>query len=124
MKYLKRFNESTNEWYQEITSDKYYKLENHKLVPMSQTTIDKIKLLDRKGMRLDIISNNIPTNYPTYINIIKIGIRGIIIHEIEDEWFIINDFSSIDSRYNGPEHDNYYKCDQLEGLLKCLSDIL
>lgn len=51
----------------------------------------------------------------------------LIITKIEDEYFIINVISKNDKKrsYFDPAYINeYYKCDQIDGLISCLKDIL
>ena len=46
----------------------------------------------------------------------------IVINELEDEWFLIRHISWSDSDYDF--YSTCYKCDQWDGLLECLTEIL
>jgi hypothetical protein len=112
MKWLKLFEGfESNDYYQEISSDDYI-LNNSITVHMSDRTKSKID---------SWFSND--HNNTTYFNDSGITIsfkEGFLyIYELEDEWFDVTHV-----RYGGPDGSGitHYKCDQLEGLRKFLTD--
>ena len=47
----------------------------------------------------------------------------INIYKLDDEWYLVGGNAFFDSSYKYQKYQ-YYKCDQLDGLIKCLEDIL
>jgi len=89
-----------------------------------------------KSLGFDIAFSDIDSqksNYPSQVCkssiLFKKGevVPTLIITKIEDEYFIVNVILKNDKKrsYFDPAYINeYYKCDQIDGLISCLKDIL
>jgi len=114
MKYLKKFNESSNEYYQTSEYNEWIDVIYHKSVEFEQKYVDEIKSrLKTEYYRINQHSNFIEIVYDRWSNY-EIG-------QAQDEWFYVRNEVQ---RYNDPYNESYvyYKCDQFEGLLKFLKD--
>jgi hypothetical protein len=60
------------------------------------------------------------TNKPNYRVEIHLDDIHVSIRALRDEWFLVEVINSMEF----PRHTVFYKCDQLEGLLECLKEIL
>lgn len=106
MKYLKKFNENS---YYEYCSE--FDFDNKVSIEFNQKNLEKI----REKMRPEYSVFKLFK----YINCILIvynnhsSVDQFEIHECEDEWFYLVKLSY--------QNYTYYKCDQLEGLLKLLT---
>jgi len=85
-----------------------------------------------KSLGFDIAFSDIDSqksNYRKSSILFKKGevVPTLIITKIEDEYFIVNVILKNDKKrsYFDPAYINeYYKCDQIDGLISCLKDIL
>ena len=97
-------NYKKDDYYTEITRDEWINFRDDKWIDFNQRDINRLTELSKK---FEVIKSN-NKNYiklyhkETWLNIL----------ECEDEWFIV-------SCYN---NDNYYKCDQIDGVLYFLKD--
>lgn len=112
MKYIKKFNESTNEYYFEITETMYLRAYG---VNITSDIINKINV-DTEKYSIDIDnefgSNRVDDTQFNGIDISSIKRVEVYIYMSEDEWFYVS--IVVD--------DTYYKCDQVEGLLQLLKN--
>lgn len=110
MRYLKRFNESLNEYFTEITSEDAYDL----LLTsedMSNDLFNKIKqLIDSKGFKVEKHLSSYCQTRGIWIDDMRDGDNYYTIEVIKDEYFI----------FLYGYTDTYYKCDQFEGLIELL----
>jgi hypothetical protein len=119
MKYLKLF--ENNEFYTEIDMDNFY---DKLLIPCEKFTTNEIfkieQLLDIIGSFNTHIKNNNVLLFCGYNNRNRNRIN-LNVAKCEDEWFLVCCHTD-DNRKN----DNYfyYKCDQWDGLMKCLKEVL
>lgn len=110
MKYLKRFNEnSNNDYYAECNIDIFNGIVE-KSITIPQNIYDKLRVLTMPNYNIDLEQNS------TLICIYGHDYNGFISY-VEDEWFYV---SIIEKDSN--EDRMRYKCDGLEGLLKLLKD--
>jgi len=130
MKYLKLFEKS---YYQELSKIKYslqilgddYKgVENWRTFTKEETT--QLKNLFPNSNILFDNQNNISEYYHAVLKIDNLQIT-----KLQDEWYFIFVPTNWDNpKFNHPnfvwsdEDDKFYKCDQFEGLLKFLKNIL
>jgi len=115
MKYLKKFNESSNEYYQTSEYNEWIDVIYSKSVEFEQKYVDEIKSrLKTEYYRINQHSNFIEIVYDRWSNY-EIG-------QAQDEWFYVR--KEVQDIMSGPYNESYvyYKCDQLEGLLKFLKD--
>ena len=107
--------EEYNQYYTKSGEEEFYDLCHENTLVF---TDDEINILN-KELEVDIsLRNNVKyDDKHTYINFTfnkNYTKERIYMYKIPDEWYIV-------------EHDianiAYYKCDQIEGLLKCLNDI-
>ena len=117
MKHLKRFNENNNlDYYQEVTSSEYHSIrgERERLLFTDDEKATIKKIAAQKGFDFSIKS------WLTG-EAICVGQDGNIkgLYKYDDEWYIVVSYS--ETKLN---NFRYYKCDQFDGLLKCLNDIL
>jgi hypothetical protein len=66
------------------------------------------------------VQNQPRTNKPNYRLDINRDDRHVSVRALRDEWFLVELVDSSEF----PRHTLFYKCDQLEGLLECLKEIL
>lgn len=128
--YIKLFEDFRNgEYYTQLSHDDMTNFVNKKTlldaIPLSNKKKDKIlsKLVDNNkyGWKVEerYIWGYIPSNSCEYIcNKLEIPNVALMlsISEYDDEWYLV----SLES--NSGRYIRYYKCDQLEGLIKFLED--
>lgn len=122
MKYLKKFNESSESYYEEIyQDDPIINSDTNDEIEFTKNEVDDItSLYDNKTFSIT------PRGWTERTVIFD----GSIVHEIrimdkfntyviykyDDEWYTLS------TRYEFDNSWKYYKCDQFEGLLECLKD--
>jgi hypothetical protein len=118
MKYLKLF-EDHNDYYTQISEDEFNSEEviqcdiDSRYVSIIKSQIKKE--FDLEWSRAGIIEiNNVMVVTRKYDN--------WIIYQAKDEWFYVKKYAQ--DIMAGPYNDfyNYYKCDQIDGLIKYLKD--
>ena len=114
MKYLRKFNESSNEYYQKAEYNEWIDAIYSKSVEFEQKYVDEIqKRLKTEYYRINQHSNFIEIFYDRWSNY-EIG-------QAQDEWFYVRkEVQDYNDLYN--QSYVYYKCDQFEGLLKFLKN--
>ena len=121
MKYLKLFEEKSNEYYTEINVDEWQISvddDDHK-VPFKDIEVSRIiALVDpwkitQNSHNTPLIGNNVRGDSPIYFNIYK----------TDDDWYYL--YYNRDEIINGEKEDveHYYRCDQFDGILQCLEDL-
>ena len=114
MKYLKKFNESSNEYYQIVDYDEWIDAIFSKIIHFEERYIDEIE-------------NRLRTEYKVirpganYIEIVHYKWNNYEICQAHDEWFYAREEVQ-DTMSNSYGSITYYKCDQFDGLLKLLKD--
>jgi hypothetical protein len=141
MRYIKLFKESnTDDYYKLIDMIEFNTSLNQSTININDNTVNKVEnqMLRKKSLHKRGIGNIITSSYSINKVIVKqsheenrhqecnlFGISISIINsslvefylliiELEDEWFLM--------RIRRNDDMVYYKCDQLEGLLKCIDD--
>ena len=125
MKYLISYNESSS-YYTVISEDEFrsfsdYRNDIDRFIDIDDTSVNRIESVLGKGLTSLKVSN---TNMLFYL-MIYTGKGGyakkqqdidMYVYKMEDDWFIIKEKS--------PELGNskYYKCDQIDGVIKLLKD--
>ena len=105
MKYLKEYNDEKIS-YQEINqNDSDELIRNNK--PLLSFNSNEFTLIF--NMFQDVKYNSNVTKRTIIAN------KRIYVYKLQDEWYIVGIPSEVDS-------DKYYKCDQWDGLIKCLND--
>jgi hypothetical protein len=131
MKHLKSIQESFNQedYYTELTSDQLYKLqgpEYSKCINLNK--VDKSYLKDLKIKDDRYFINFINWRRTTIFTYAQIGAyqkhwttssHYIKILKIPDDWFLV----LIDKGPMVRLHSSFYKCDQIEGVTKLLTDL-
>lgn len=121
MRHLKRFNESLQENYQEVTSSQFYSEEvdwdsivnySDKIVDYLKPKVDSLRSKIIKPTR----GNNFPQTRIEALNTIDAD-NELVIAVDKDEWFWVE----ID-KWSPHRLTAHYKCDQLEGLFQLLQD--
>jgi hypothetical protein len=125
MKHLKLFESGLEYDNQKLSNEEY---EKYFYEPKSES-LDDFSTNEREQIRNFFASKSIPLHkwtsdrFPyvgneTYISVNHFYKQLIwaLIHKLKDEWFLLN-FHTIKGNI-------YYKCDQLEGLLELLEDLL
>lgn len=111
MKYLKKFNESSDGGFKLASRAVGDRFTISKVVEFDQNDLDKIKsLLSKWGVNIDLVGNKI-TFWMPYKDI-KSTRKYIKIESYQDEWFLLSDYPM------------YYECDQIEGVINCLKTLL
>jgi hypothetical protein len=113
---IKKYNENNNlDYYQEVTSSEYHSIrgERERLLFTDDEKATIKKIAAQKGFDFSIKS------WLTG-EAICVGQDGNIkaLYKYDDEWYIVVSYS--ETKLNNAR---YYKCDQFDGLLKCLNDI-
>lgn len=118
MKYLKSFNENTNIEYPKAEQNDFHYSDPD---VFTEKEIEEI-INFTNSKKLKYIFNNVDTTDQYFtVNLTGDGRRvnieypGVSIVKSTDEWFYIAIATS-------HTISNYYKCDQLHGLISCLSD--
>jgi hypothetical protein len=114
MKYLKKFNESSSEYYQIIDQSEWKDDIFYKSIHFEKKYIDEIKNRLKTEYKLTQ-----PTSW--IIEIVHYKWNNYIISQCQDEWFYAREDVE-DEMSNSYGTNTYYKCDQFEGLLKLLKD--
>lgn len=128
MKYLNKFNESNNEFFEEIKREEFYELssksirftnsEKESITNCVPVTFLKNGILSTnpngeyfgiKEPHIKSFFRNILTYFNSYIEISMSGFK------LPDEWFVVK--LTLDNNFT------YYKCDQLDGLIVFLNSI-
>ena len=125
MKYLKKFNES-KDYYEEIPEDDFWESSDDTL-PFTNRDIEMIKsICDEVDTELKA-PKVIDLNNEVYeLELINLEGRSLI-YKIEDEYFLFGFNVDTYSGQGSPFRDSsstFYKADQIDGLLKLLSDEL
>lgn len=116
-----------NEYYERISARNFYSINDDKIRIEDYV----IKLIKPKFDIFDIFSTtrfDSKAENPTYISAGK-HIDSIIyrfeIYQCRDEWFytIMLKYDSDEDNFD-PTEKKYYKCDQIDGLVKCIDDNL
>lgn len=118
MRYLKRFNESNSEeYYQVIPHEDYF--DHFDWEPFDNKEFDKISelsYLNKSGdMKVEFDEDCEPRSEIVISS--KNGNQSIHIFKCTDEWYYVK-YSAFDNSID------FYKCDQFEGLINLLKDIL
>lgn len=118
--------EEYNKYFDEIQKVNFIESTEGYNLPFTQQEIDSVK----KGVGDTSYTSPMSISSPDEENVLTIFNSGRKYRKLEacivkklDEWFYVEHLSY----RSEPEIFNaahYYKCDQLEGLLKCLKDIL
>ena len=111
MKYIKTF-ENVNRYFKLITTDEFIDIMESDSPIRCSTTL--IKYLNH----LNIFGTEKPGGLRGTHSYYSISgfIQNFVIIELKDEWFIVIIIDR--DKFN----DSYYKCDQLEGLGKCIEE--
>ena len=134
MKYLKKFNESKDDYYVEIPEDDFWEIKeyyNYDTLPFTNREIEMIKsICDSMNTELKY-DKVIDLNDEVYeLQLITKGNgvddfgskfvfqRRSLIYKVEDEYFLFG--FNVDRESSS----TFYKADQIDGLLKLLSDEL
>ena len=125
MKYIKLFEDINTDGYEEILYYEYsYTLDNKDILYFTQ---EEVEILGRFGLMLE------ESDYDQRVLLWKLvlakrskshGKSGIAeqikedlhVYKLPDEWYHISDCISTPNKY--------YKCDQLDGLINCLTVLL
>ncbi len=110
MKYLKEYN---HEFYYEIPENEFRLLGQNKICKLSEEDID---LLSKHFGEL-----RMPELSQLYWRLIRIQNDEVSIAILKDEWYLVK---VTPLSYPGSVlNRKYFKCDQLEGLLKLINDL-
>ena len=116
MKLFEKFFKEQSEYYTKISMEEYYNIQGLRAESddsrIINFNIDNIKILRNKFPTL-IIAN---TNHKI---IIRTELFYLVdIQQAEDDWFYL--YLMISHKYDQVE---VYKCDQLEGLIRCIENL-
>ena len=132
MKYLKKFNESKDDYYVEIPEDDFWEIEeNYDILPFTKREIEMIKsTCDSRNAELKY-TKVIDLNNEVYELQLFTKVSGVddfgskfvferrsLIYKMEDDYFLFG--FNVDRESSS----TFYKADQIDGLLKLLSDEL
>ena len=112
--------EHYNEYYTEISSNIYYKKFDDRLI-LNENEINEINNFFDSWTKYNYIK------YIEYTIWIQSDYKEICLYKISDEWYYIRFYFSEYEAYTDKiksEIYKYYKCDQLEGLIKCLEKLI
>jgi hypothetical protein len=136
---IKKFFEYYNQYYQKVTLEDMQDLDYEQYVDFTQYEVNEIKKLISNHYNItqtlfsvNIVNNDIKISIPHFLQRINywdkdtkwkrtfkpggpVVTSAYTVYKFNDDWFYLVDEKGI---------SNYYKCDQLEGLLKCLKDNL
>ena len=93
-------NYTQKDYYTEMTVNEFTIFIYDKQIDFNLRDINRLKILNDKFKKDNYIAN--------YIYIDEL----LEIYECENEWFMINDYKNYE----------YYKCDQIDGLIYCLKN--
>lgn len=114
MWYLKKFNESVNDYYTEIPIDSIMRL-RFKDVKMDDRSYKKICdfFMGNNEWKVNTVNNHL-------VHIINI-LEGefIRVTEVSDEYYIVGFY---DDKTGDIKTKGIYKCDQIDGVIKLLED--
>jgi len=127
MKYLKRFNESVSDFYEELSKLEFedyqniYKVDGYHYLEFTDLEVEKIQSevmdlhIDRTKYYSLLLRDEMSEwkMLSTSQSVIGKNYLKFNIMKGSDEWFLVQQF--------GKSH-RFYKCDQLDGLIKCLKD--
>lgn len=122
MKYLKKFNESSESYYEEIyQDDPIINSDTNDEIEFTKNEVDDIiSLYDKKIFSINLKGWTEGSVVFDGSIVHEIGIKDkfntYAIYKYDDEWYILL------TRYVNNNNWTYYKCDQFEGLLECLKD--
>ena len=126
MKYIKQYKlfESfdKSEYYQKLDSDEI----NWDTIYFDFLTEKDLNIIWDLVSQRDIscddyeVQNQPRTNKPNYRVDIHLDDIHVSIRALRDEWFLVEVLNTMEF----PRHTIFYKCDQLDGLLYCLKNIL
>ena len=140
MKYLKKFNESKDDYYVEIPEDDFWEIKeyyNYDTLPFTNREIEMIKsICDSRNTELKY-AKVIDLNDEVYeLQLITKGNgvddfgskfvfqRRSLIYKMEDEYFLFG-FNVPETQFFWREYSStFYKVDQIDGLIKLLNDKL
>lgn len=124
MKYIRKFNESTNSFYSSINPAEMEDMYLNKRELFSDNEVRYFNKLDSFFVELHFL---IKGNRQVGVETIQLNDRPygppkikIFISKYEDEWYGIEYYKSVSLRYK----IEYYKCDQFDGVIKFLKDKL
>ena len=132
MKWLKLFEGFDEPMYQQIDRQDGMDLIETKAVDMSKKIYDKIFSFPFKNLRCKYLKEGDPNGNAYVLSSITPGYHfvdittdknNIEIVELEDEWFIVRVHGKLDKIQTFTVGSSTFKCDQLDGLLKLLTDI-
>ena len=115
--------EEYNQYYNVIEEEKFYDLcginqENNTLT----FSDDEINILSKEVKDINLINNKKYISMYTYITMKSNIDNTIVIYKIPDEWYLVA-YIVHGEVANGGRSYMYYKCDQIEGLIKFIKDI-
>jgi hypothetical protein len=119
MKHLKLFetwvNPNIGEYYESIDDLEYGYACTNNTIPITTGTFKKIESNLPKEYKISRSPGSIVINDGTYYNYYKV-------YQGSDDWFYVS--KKVQDIMSGPYNDsyNYYKCDQIDGLLKFIED--
>lgn len=104
-----------NEFYEEVTGDEFLCRYFRQTKEVDMNLMHLIKLEIDKSLidRLNSLGHRAYNYHYNDKRVLTSSSLDVVIFEVPDEWYYI--FSSISRKY--------YKCDQFDGLVKCLNDI-
>ena len=134
MKYLKKFNESKDDYYVEIPENDFWEIKenyNYDILPFTKREIEMIKsTCDSRNTELKY-TKVIDLNDKVYELQLITKVSGVddfgskfvferrsLIYKIEDDYFLFG--FNVDRESSS----TFYKADQIDGLLKLLNDEL
>lgn len=131
MKHIKLFESFSSPYYKEISLDEWYdpNLANQsvrtrdssgKLSPIDKVETKKIMIKDADVKELStLLGKRCSIEANGYELEINKNLSEIHIYLMDDEWFYVK---LVTSHTSGRVDKNYYKCDQLYGLIELLKD--
>lgn len=124
---LHRMRESiNNDMYKPIGKEPYNSIDIKKQISIDDRTFSAIdKLCSSRGIncnkKKEIHSDGHKLTHAEIYKHIKQGKYTIKVRQHEDDWYIVSIFYE---SYSEDRIIEIYKCDQIDGLIKCLKDIL
>ena len=124
MKHIKTFNESDKEEYYTSSNLDEYKSAYDKEIEFTQSEKDKISNLvkDIPGLRC-VFGDLHGSNYISWIyQDLLTHIKFLYLVSCPDEWYYVRYTHTTKENSEVDSQNDYYKCDQLDGLLMLLND--